>query len=314
MRLPRYAGHARPIVALSLALATVTLSPASARAQSAAQVSETRDMRDMQDQVVLITGSTDGLGRALARAISSRGAHVIVHGRNVERGREVVRAITDEGVGSARFFAADFGSVEGIRSFADSISLLYPSLDLLINNAGVLVPRGEPRRTSADGHEWHMAVNYLPGWILVHSLRAALAAGAPARVINVASIAQSPIAFDDVMLERPGAAARGYGQSKLAQITMTKMLAPEFAAEGITLVALHPATMMNTSMVRSSGMPAQTTVDEGLDAVMALVTATTLTPGAYFNGREPATPHAQADDPKAQASLRALSVQLTNVP
>lgn len=233
-----------------IAIAVVAI--VSAGLSLSAPLAHAQETRDMPDKIVLITGSTDGLGRAVAHAVAGRGAHVIVHGRNVERGREVVREITDAGAGSARFFAADFGSIEDVRAFADSIALLYPSIDLLINNAGIWV-QGE-RRTSADGHELQFAVNYLPGWILAHTLRAALAAGAPSRVINVASIAQSPINFADVMLEQPGAAGRGYGQSKLAQITMTRMLAPEFAADGITMVALHPATMMNTSMVRESGM------------------------------------------------------------
>jgi NAD(P)-dependent dehydrogenase (short-subunit alcohol dehydrogenase family) len=295
-------------LALSLALGLV---PLPANAQGSAPPS---GQRDMQDKVVLITGSTDGLGRALARTIAQRGAHVIVHGRNVERGREVVREITANGVGSARFFAADFASLDGVRSFADSIALLYTDIDLLINNAGVLVPAGQARRTSADGHELHFAVNYLAGWVLVHRLRPQLAASSPSRVINVASLAQSPIDFADVMLERPGAESRGYGQSKLAQITMTRLLAPEFAAQGITMVALHPATMMNTTMVRGSGMAARTTVEEGLDAVMALVTAPTLAPGAYFNGQQAATPHPQASNPEAQRALRELSSRLTQVP
>jgi NAD(P)-dependent dehydrogenase (short-subunit alcohol dehydrogenase family) len=267
----------------------------------------------LRGRTALVTGSTDGLGRELALTLARAGAHVIVHGRNAERGQSVVAEITAAG-GSARFFAADFASLDAVRAFADTIARTYPRLDLLISNAGVLVPQGEGRRTSTDGHELHFAVNYLPGWILAHRLRPALKAAQPSRVISVASIAQSPIDFADVMLERAGASPRGYGQSKLAQVTMTNMLAPEFAADGITMVSLHPATMMNTTMVRQSGMPARTTVTEGHDAVMALVRATTLDAGAYYNGERRATPHAQASDAAAQAALRALSERLTRVP
>jgi len=269
--------------------------------------------QELRGKTALVTGSTDGLGRELALTLARAGAHVIVHGRNTERGQSVVAEITSAG-GSARFFAADFASLDAVRAFADTIARSYPRLDLLISNAGVLVPQGDGRRTSADGHELHFAVNYLPGWILAHRLRPALKAAQPSRMISVASIAQSPIDFTDVMLERPGASARGYGQSKLAQVTMTAMLAPEFAADGITMVSLHPATMMNTTMVRQSGMPARTTVAEGHDAVMALVRATTLDAGAYFNGDRRATPNAQASDAAAHAALRALSERLTRVP
>lgn len=266
---------------------------------------------DLRGRTALVTGSTDGLGREVALTLARAGAHVVVHGRNAERGRAVVAEITAAG-GEARFFAADFASLDAVRAFADTIARTYPTLDLLISNAGVWVQQG--RRTSADGHEMHFAVNYLPGWILAHRLRPSLEAAKPSRIISVASVAQSPIDFDDVMLEKPGASARGYGQSKLAQITMTNLLAPEFAAAGITMVSLHPATMMNTTMVQQSGMPARTTIAEGHDAVMALVQAASLEPGAYYNGTRRATPNAQANDPTAQTALRALSERLTRVP
>lgn len=265
-------------------------------------------------KTVLVTGSTDGLGREVARALASGGARVIVHGRNAERGNALVSEIEKEGKGSAVFYAADFASLTAVRAFADTIAAHYPKLDVLINNAGVLVPAGSERRTSADGHELHFAVNYLAGWVLVHRLKGSLTAAAPSRVINISSISASPIEFDDVMLERVGAARRGYGQSKLAQVMMTLELAPEFSAAGITMVAVHPATLMNTSMVRSSGMPVRSTVDEGRESVMQLVDAPTLAPGTFYNGTRIGQPHPQAMDAGVRAQLRALSTQLTKVP
>jgi NAD(P)-dependent dehydrogenase (short-subunit alcohol dehydrogenase family) len=290
--------------------AQVTASPLDLSGRTALVTASPLDLRG---HTALVTGSTDGLGREVARTLARAGARVIVHGRSAERGAAVVAEITAAG-GSAQFVAADFASLDAVRAFADSVARLAPRLDLLVSNAGVWVPAGEGRRTSADGHELHFAVNYLAGWVLLHRLAPPLAAAPSARVISVASIAQSPIDWDDVMLTRPGASARGYGQSKLAQITMTVALAPEFAARGITLVALHPATMMNTTMVQQSGMPARTTVQEGHDAVMALVRAPTLEPGAYYNGTRRAAPHAQALDPEAQRRLRALSARLAGVP
>ncbi len=236
----------------------------------------------LSGRTVLITGSTDGLGREVAQRTAALGAHVIVHGRNAARGAEVVKQINDSGKGSAKFYAADFASIAGVRAFAAELRRDYQQLDMLINNAGVLIARGEPRRTSQDGHELHFAVNYLAGYVLSHELRPLLQRAAPSRIINVASISQSPIDFDDVMLERPGAAARGYGQSKLAQVTMTMDMAAELEALGIHIVALHPATLMNTSMVTESGMRPRTTVDEGADAVMQLVTMQELPTGHLF--------------------------------
>jgi NAD(P)-dependent dehydrogenase (short-subunit alcohol dehydrogenase family) len=265
-------------------------------------------------KTVLITGSTDGLGQALARSLAEEGAHVIVHGRNAERGQALVEEITQSATGSASFYAADFGSVETVRAFADTIAANYPKIDLLVNNAGVLVPGTQPRRTSADGHELQFAVNYLPGWILVNRLRPNLAAAAPSRVVNVSSIAANAIDFDDVMLEQPGATARGYGQSKLAQVLMTVELAPAFAEQGITMISLHPATLMNTGMVEDLGMAPQATVEEGRDHVLSLISASELEPGAFYvGGRAVAPNNPQPQDPEARRRLVALSEELTGV-
>ncbi len=104
-------------------------------------------------KTVLVTGSTDGLGRELARALAADGAHVIVHGRNAERGQALVDEITKAGVGSAKFVGADFASLDAVRAFADTIAKDYPKLDLLVNNAGIAFLDDHPRETSADGFE-----------------------------------------------------------------------------------------------------------------------------------------------------------------
>ncbi len=292
------------IVALTfgaMLLATSALSTASA--QNAAELS-------MQGKTVLITGSTDGLGRETARALAARGAHVIVHGRSAERGTALVEEITRSGKGSARFYAADFASLAAVRAFADTILANHPRLDLLVNNAGVL-GGDAPRRTSSDGHELHFAINYLAGFLLTERLLPRLRASAPARIVNVASRAQQPLDFDNVMLERNYNGGRGYAQSKLAQITYTKDLAEGLKGSGVSVYALHPASMMNTTMVRDIGAAPRSTVEEGLAAVLHAIDAADAPSGTYFNGQVAASPHAQAMDPAAQAKLRALSLQLT---
>ncbi|HEU0153650.1 MAG TPA: SDR family NAD(P)-dependent oxidoreductase [Arenimonas sp.] len=264
-------------------------------------------------KTVLVTGSTDGLGRELALALAADGAHVIVHGRNAERGQAVVDEITAGGKGSARFVAADFSSLQAVRDFAEAIARDTPRLDLLVNNAGVAFNDGT-RHASADGHELQFAVNYLAGWVLVNRLRPNLAAAAPSRIINVASLSAEPIDFDDVMLEAPDAARRGYGQSKLAQVSMTVELAPAFAADGITMVSLHPATLMNTTMVEGLGIPPRTTVEAGRDHVMGLVRAPTLVAGAFYVEGTPGEPlDPQPSDAAARQRLVTLSEQLTGV-
>lgn len=268
---------------------------------------------DPARRIVFITGSTDGLGREVARRLAARGDHVIVHGRNTERGNALVDEIRREGKGAARFYAADFASLDAVRQLADAITRDYPRLDLLVNNAGVWVQRERGRVMSADGHELHFAVNYLAGYLLTHRLLPLLEKGKAPRIVNVSSGAQRPIDFDDVMLERDYSDGRGYAQSKLAQILFTKDLAESLASTGIVVYALHPATMMDTPMVTSRGAEPRSSVEDGVAAVLHVI-ATDAPSGTYFNRQTPATPHAQAADVEARRKLRELSRTLTGVP
>jgi NAD(P)-dependent dehydrogenase (short-subunit alcohol dehydrogenase family) len=292
-----------PFLAVASLLAAVVLPPDRAAAQNAGGGSLT-----MKGKTVLITGSTDGLGREVARRVAARGAHVIVHGRNQERGKTVVDEIAKAG-GTARFYAADLASLAEVRTLADTLKRDYTRIDVLVNNAGVLL---QDRQVSKDGHELHFAVNYLAGFLLTRSLLPTLTASAPSRIVNVSSLAQSPIDFSDVMLERPGRASQGYGQSKLAQILFTIDLAAELKDRNVVVTALHPATMMNTSMVKQSGMQARSTVDEGATAVMQQITGS-VESGQYYNGVQAARPNAQAFDASARAQLRTLSQKLTGI-
>ena len=298
---------------MRILLATVVLSLLLALSPQATRAAEAP--LSYAGKTALVTGSTDGLGRELALALAADGAHVIVHGRNAARGQAVVDEITRAGKGSARFIAADFSSLQATREFADTIARDYPRLDLLVNNAGIAFNNAPARSANADGYELQFVVNYLAGWILANRLLPNLEAAAPSRVVNIASGSAAAIDFDDVMLEKPDAHHRGYGQSKLAQVMMTMELAPAFAERGITMISLHPATLMDTTMVKGIGIPPRTTVAEGRDHVMGLVTAPTLQAGAYYEQGQPATPRdPQATDPQARARLVALSAELTGVP
>jgi NAD(P)-dependent dehydrogenase (short-subunit alcohol dehydrogenase family) len=288
-----------PAAVFVIAAATV-LAAASAAAQS---------NLPMKGKIVLVTGSTDGLGREVARRVAALGAHVIVHGRNQERGKAVVDEIAKDGNGSAKFYAADFASLAEVRTLAQAILRDYERLDVLVNNAGIWL---QERQVSKDGHELHFAVNYLSGFLLTRTLLPRIVASAPSRIVNVASLSQTPIDFSDVMLERPGRGGQGYGQSKLAQILFTIDLAAELKDRNVTVTALHPATLMNTTMVREAGVGARSTVDEGATAVMQQITGNVQS-GQYYNGLQPARPNAQANDEAARAKLRELSTRLTGL-
>lgn len=266
---------------------------------------------DTARRVMLVTGSTDGLGREVARRLAATGAHVIVHGRNQERGTALVAEITRAGRGSAAFYAADLGSFDEVRSLATALLRDYDRIDVLVNNAGIWLNRATERSLSDDGHELHLAVNYLSGYLLTHLLMPRILGTPGGRIVNVASAAQAPIDFDNVMLARGYSGSRAYAQSKLAQVMFTFDLAEELADQDVTVAALHPATLMDTPMVREAGARPRSTIAEGADAVIHLVLSPGIESGQYYNGREPARAHAQAYDREARRRLRALSVELT---
>ena len=263
-------------------------------------------------KVVLVTGSTSGLGRELALRLGARGDHVIVHGRSEERGAEVVDAINAAGPGSARFYRADFASFAEVRTFAETLLADYDRMDILINNAGFGSAPDE-RWVTEDGHEYRFQVNYLSTFLLTHMLMPRLLASTPSRIVNVSSGAQTPIDFDDVMIENDFSGRRAYAQSKLAQIMFTHDLAEDLAGTGIVVGSLHPATYMPTGMVRRLGATPRATIAEGADATMQVVDSDDFESGQYFSGLRPAEANAQAYDPEARARLRELSQELTGL-
>jgi NAD(P)-dependent dehydrogenase (short-subunit alcohol dehydrogenase family) len=263
-------------------------------------------------KTALVTGSTDGVGRVVAKTLSERGWRVLVHGRDRERGHALVTDIEAAG-GTAAFLPADLSSLVEVRGLANTVVEKTDRLDLLINNAGV--GTGGPRairQTSVDGYELRFAVNYLAGFVLTYLLLPLIKGSVPARIVNVSSIGQEAIDFDDVMLTHGYSGLRAYRQSKLAQILFTIDLAREFADSGITANALHPATYMDTSMVRQSGVTPISSVDQGAAAILRLAVSPEFEgrTGLFFNGQTEARADAQAYDAQARQKLKALSFKL----
>ena len=294
-------------------MAGVTVSPTLIFAADSAPLAKDA----LAGKIALVTGSTDGLGKAVALKLANAGAHVIVHGRNRERGEAVVKQINALKAGGAMFYAADFSSLAEVRKFASAVLADHKRLHLLINNAGIgsANPDGSKNRTvSADGYEQRFAVNYLSGYLLTRLLLPTIVASAPARIVNIASLAQRAIEFDNVMLERDYDGSRAYGQSKLAQILFTQDLAAELAGKNVTANCLHPATYMDTAMVRDAGVQPRATVDEGAEAVVYVATSPDLDgkSGLFFNGKREMRANAQAYDTAARAKLKELSDKLVD--
>jgi NAD(P)-dependent dehydrogenase (short-subunit alcohol dehydrogenase family) len=271
---------------------------------------------NMDGKTVLVTGSTDGVGRYVAAKLAAAGARVLIHGRDKERAKTLADEIRSRGHSEPMFYQADLSSLSGARQLAEAVSADHKRLDVFVSNAGIGSRTSWPERsTSLDGYELRFAVNYLSGFLLAYLLLPLLKATAPSRIVNVASLGQHPIDFDDVMITRGYSGSRAYAQSKLAQIMFTIDLAAELKGSGVTVNSLHPATYMNTTMVREGGITPISTVEEGGDAILHLVAGDDVAEmsGLFFNGMREAQANPQAYDKAARNRLRALSLQLTGL-
>ena len=262
------------------------------------------------EATILVTGATDGLGKRVAFELAARGATVLLHGRSRER-LEATLGEAREETGSEKLgsYLADLSSLGEVRALAQEVLTEQDRLEVLINNAGVIA--GE-RRESEDGCELTFAVNYLAHFLLTHLLLPLLRDSAPARVVNVASAGQSPIDFDDVMLERGYGGMKAYTQSKLAQVMFTFELAERLGGSSVTVNALHPASLMDTKMVLEAFGRSMSTVEEGAEATVRLATSPELegVTGRYFDGTREGRAERQAYDEEARKRLWALSEEL----
>jgi NAD(P)-dependent dehydrogenase (short-subunit alcohol dehydrogenase family) len=262
--------------------------------------------------IALVTGATSGLGKAVATALAEEGRHVLVHGRDAGRATAVVNQIIGSG-GSAEVCLADLASLARVRELADRVTDEHGAVGLLVNNAGVGAgrPPYRRRRLSEDGHELRFAVNYLAPVLLTRRLLPALEAGAPARVVNVGSVGQAPVDLADLALERHYSGPQAYFRSKFALAAFTFSLAEELAGRPVAVTCLHPASMMNTRMVRESMMPPMSTVAGGARAVLNLATGPAgATGGRYFDGTAAARAHEGTYDPLLRDRLRAVTAEL----
>jgi NAD(P)-dependent dehydrogenase (short-subunit alcohol dehydrogenase family) len=265
----------------------------------------------MDGRTVLITGATDGLGRALAADLTERGARVLVHGRDPRRVSEAAREVGADGA-----YVADLASLAEVRRLAEEVAGDHDSLDVLVSNAGIgsTLPGDGARMESADGYELRFAVNYLAGFLLTRLLEPLLVAAAPgARIVNVASAGQWPIDFDDVMLERSYDGSRAYAQSKLAQVMSTFDFAERLRDRGVTVNALHPSTYMPTKMVLHARGAGLDSLEGGVAATARLAADAELNgvTGRYFNRTREARADEQAYDAQARRRLWELSERLT---
>ncbi len=271
-------------------------------------------MRPLQEQVILITGATDGLGQAVAIELARRGATLLLHGRSDEKGQHTLAEIRRQ-TGNHRlsYYRADFARLAEVRQLAQQILSEQDRLDVLVNNAGLGVELR--RQVSHDGNEMTFQVDYLTPFLLTHLLKPLIVQSAPARIVNVTSAGQAPINFNDVMLERHYDGVQAYCQAKLAEIMLTFDLAEELQNQGVTVNCLHPASYMPTKIVLGL-FATQSTMQDGVRSTVRLITDPSLdnVTGRYFFMQREARANAQAYDEHARERLRALSERLTGFP
>ncbi len=279
----------------------------------------------MRGKICLVTGATNGLGRATATALAARGAEVVLLGRNEGRCRAVSAEIaTETGAFPPTILVCDLASLADIARAADEYTASGRRLDVLVNNAGVV---NRQRRETVDGLEETFAVNHLGYFALALRLLPVLRANAPTRIVNVASHAHrfSPLDFDDLQHERHYGAMRVYGRSKLANLYFTFELARRLEGSGVTVNAVHPgavatglgmnnegllikvASVLSRLFFRAPGDAAATSIHAA--TAPELIDQT----GLYLANSAPCEPHAHARDRAAAARLWEISERLAGV-
>jgi len=194
----------------------------------------------MSSPVYLVTGATDGIGKALATCLAQTQAPVILHGRDAAKTEAVLQAVRlATGNPNLHSLLADFSSLDEVANLAAVVCHDHPDVNVLINNAGLLT---DHRQLSHDGFELTFAVNYLAPFLLTCRLRALLQANAPARIVNVASTAMGggQIDLDNLQLEQGFDGWRAYANSKLANVLFSATLAGELAGSGVVSNSLCP--------------------------------------------------------------------------
>jgi NAD(P)-dependent dehydrogenase (short-subunit alcohol dehydrogenase family) len=195
-------------------------------------------------KTILVTGSTDGIGKATARALARQGHRVLIHGRDHEKGIAILREIGRESDGATLdLFTADLSTLGGVRGLADQVGDRYEHLDALINNAGVYMP---DRILTGEGLEMTFAVNLAAPFLLSHLLMPLLQAGAPARIVNVASSAHfdaNKVDLDNLQGEKQYGGWEAYARSKLGVVLVTYSLARRLDPGQVTVNCLHPGVI-----------------------------------------------------------------------
>lgn len=282
----------------------------------------TNDAR-MQGKVCLITGANSGMGYVTALELAKLGASIVMVCRNQAKGEQAQALIkAQSGNDNVDLLIADLSSQRSIRTLADEFKSKYNQLNVLVNCAGGVVGK---RKLTADGYEQTFAVNHLAYFLLTALLLDVLKASVPARVVNVASEAQSfgRINFDDLMGAEKYSAWAAYAQSKLANVMFTYELARQLANTGVTANAVHPGAVRSNFGGDYGGLmglgmklirPFELSPERGAQTIIYLASSPQVEgeTGLYFSNKKPIASNKQSYDQAAQQRLWQVSEELTS--
>ena len=270
----------------------------------------------MSDPVILVTGSTDGIGKATAAALTVRGAEIILHGRDAGKGAGVQKELLEKSeYGKPDLVIADFSDQGQIRRMAEDIASRYTRLDVLINNAGTYI---KSRELTCDGIERTFAVNYLGPFLLTHLLLPVIRKGSPSRIVTVASSAHEDV--NQIPWENLPSLDRYdpwevYSLSKFADVTFTYSLARNLKRTGVTANCLHPG-IVNTKILRSAfpNMPAILPKEGAKTSLyLALSPSVAGISGQYFENQKLARSSRLSHNRKVQERLWKMAEGLTGL-
>ena len=238
-------------------------------------------------KTILITGSTDGIGLATADQLASLGHRVVLHGRSAAKLTDVEQQLRSAWPDAViEHVLADLSTIDAVYELAATVADRFPTIDVLINNAGVFTA---PTVTTVDGLDVRFAVNTIAPYILTRGLLGNIVTGG--RIINVSSAAQSPV--DLGALDGGGPLADGgsladmdaYAQSKLALTMWTNHLAAELGPDGPVVVSVNPGSLLDTKMVSDGPGTARAGVETGVAALAeaALGDSFASASGDYFD-------------------------------
>jgi NAD(P)-dependent dehydrogenase (short-subunit alcohol dehydrogenase family) len=267
-------------------------------------------MDSIKDKIILITGSTDGIGKQTALDLAEMGATIIVHGRDGNRTKNVASELKEStGNPSIDFFVADFYSLEEVKKLSGELHAKYNKIDVLINNAGVYMNRKE---LSKEGYEMTFAVNHLAHFLLPHLLMDLIDKSANGRIVNVASMAHAyEMDFDNLQGEKLYTGYTAYSYSKLFNILFTYRLARELKDKRVTANCLHPG-VIKTKLLRAGWGMGGSPVTTGSITSVYLASSPEVehVTGKYFANCRPVASSPISYDPRIQDKLWQISEKL----